>query len=191
MRVAWILLPTLLIACVEESPVVEARGTRALHASTTAPTLAAPEPSARAATEMAAPDRAMAAPDMAMARPDMAMAPATSRGSLTSRSPVAREEAVLDFEGDLAELAPLATGDGSAAVRRAAVQRLADGETPVTQAALRRALEDDDPDVLAEAILAVAALRDPKAAPALRRLRTHPDDEVRGLAEDALDAVAP
>ena len=98
---------------------------------------------------------------------------------------------MVGFEGELAELAPLATSDRSPEVRLAAVQRLADGETPVARAALRRALEDDDPDVLAEAILAVTAHGDRKAVPALRRLRTHPDDEVRALAEEALFALAP
>jgi HEAT repeat protein len=111
--------------------------------------------------------------------------------ALASRSAVTREEAVLDYEGDLAPLAPLATGDASPSVRLAAVQRLAEGETPVARAALRRALEDDDPEVLAEAILAVTMGEDRKAVPALRKLRTHPDDEVRGLADDALTALAP
>jgi HEAT repeat protein len=132
--------------------------------------------------------RMMAAPQMG-ARGMDAPNPGGAEG-LASRSAAAREEAVLDFEGDLARLAPLATEDASPAVRVAAVQRLADGETPVARAALRRALEDDDPDVLAEAILAVTAADDRKAVPALRKLRVHADEEVRGLAEDALASLA-
>ncbi|MEN8161461.1 MAG: HEAT repeat domain-containing protein [Myxococcota bacterium] len=141
-------------------------------------------PAADAAPAMANP----ANPGMGARR--MAAAPRET-GSLESRSASARQEAVVDFEGDLAELAPLATRDRSPEVRLAAVQRLADGETPVARAALRRALEDDDPDVLVEAIVAVTTQGDRKSVPALRRLRTHPDEEVRALAEDALFALAP
>jgi HEAT repeat protein len=169
----------LLTACLEEKPVAATRDVP--------PTAEPPRASA-----MVAPDaersRMMAAPEMGA----RGMEPPNRGGAeaLASRSAAAREEAVLDFEGDPAQLAPLATGDASPAVRVAAVQRLADGETPVARAALRRALEDDDPDVLAEAILAVTAGDDRQAVPALRKLRAHPDDEVRGLAEDALSSLA-
>jgi HEAT repeat protein len=171
LRLTWFLMPLLLTACLEEKPVVAARDERLISESPR--------------------ERTMAAPEMEMGAGRMEGPRAGGAEALTSRSAVAREEAVLDFEGDLTQLAPLATEDANAAVRVAAVQRLADGETPVARSALRRALEDDDPDVLAEAILAVMAGDDRKAVPALRRLRTHPDDEVRGLAEDALTALAP
>jgi len=121
----------------------------------------------------------------------MALAPdAATPSSLARGAALAREEAVLGYEGELAALAPIAGEDASPAVRLAAVQRLADGDTPVARAALRRALGDSDPDVLAEAILAVTVLEDRKAVPALRRLRSHPDPEIRGLADDALFALA-
>lgn len=179
MRLAWILVPLLLAACVEEKPVVAAPGAGTMHA--------------------ASPNMAMAPPEMGeagmqgtpeMGAPRMREAGSSDVEALASRSAAAREDAVIDYEGDLAQLAPLATGDASPSVRLAAVQRLADGETPVARAALRRALEDEDPEVLAEAILAVTTAEDRKAVPALRKLRAHPDDEVRGLADDALIALA-
>lgn len=179
MRLAWFLVPLLLTACMEEKPVVSARGAGTMRA--------------------APPDMAMVPPEMGepgmqgtpeMGAPRMGEAGSSGVEALASRSSVAREEAVLDYEGDLAQLAPLATRDASPSVRLAAVQRLADGETPVARAALRRALEDDDPEVLAEAILAVTTGEDRKAVPALRKLSAHPDDEVRSLADDALIALA-
>lgn len=167
LRLARCLVPALLVACTETEPVARAP---------------APEPASPMGMT-----RAGAPPS---AEPAMAP-PGAASGDLASPSARVREAGVIDYEGDLAALAPLASRDESAAVRLAAVQRLADGETPVARAALRRALEDDDADVLAEAILAVTALQDRKAAPALRRLREHPDEEVRALAEDALFALAP
>jgi len=179
LRLSWLLVPLLLTACLEEKPVVAPRDVPPTAGPPRTKTMAAP--GTEGARMMAAP--AMGARGVEGPNPGGAEA-------LASRSAAAREEAVLDFEGDLARLAPLATEDASPAVRVAAVQRLADGETPVARAALRRALEDDDPDVLAEAILAVTAGDDRQAVPALRKLRAHPDDEVRGLAEDALSSLA-
>jgi HEAT repeat protein len=118
--------------------------------------------------------------------------PASEAGApgLASRDPAERAQAVLDFEGDLAELVPLATRDGDAEVRRAAVQRLAEGERPVERAALRAALDDADASVVVEAILALSTLGEPTARPAFERLRTHPDPEVRALAAEGLDALS-
>jgi HEAT repeat protein len=157
-----------------------------------------------AAVLCACSDDAAEEPRMAMApappeEPGM-MRPATAEeagmraapaAALTSRDATEREGAVLDFEGDLAALAPLATDDPSAEVRRAAVQRLADADGTAERAALLRALDDADPGVVAEAILALSGLDDAAARPAFERLLTHPDPELRALAEDALASLEP
>jgi HEAT repeat protein len=174
--IAWLLLALLLSACADEAPV------------------APPEPRAvirvRPAAFGAPGAELPARPGPRMRSEPAAMAPA-GEAALASPDAAERERAVLDFDGDLAALAPLASGDASAEVRRAAVQRLAEGERPIELAALRRALDDPDPGVLVEAILALSALGDPKAKPALARLRAHSDAEVRALAEDALASLQP
>jgi len=177
LRITRLLLPLLLAACADKETIVHAREPRVIRAASgraeTAPAADAPQ--------------AMAGRRMGVDAPAMS----TQRAAWLSAAPQERETAVLEFEGDLAELAPLATSDRIPEVRLAAVQRLAEGDTPVVRAALRRALEDADADVVAEAILAVAALDDRKAIPALKRLRAHPDAEIRGLADDTLDALRP
>ena len=76
-------------------------------------------------------------------------------------------------------------------MRRAAVQRLAEADGANERAALYRALDDTDPGVVAEAILALSVLDDAATRPAFERLLDHPDAELRALAEDALAALAP
>jgi hypothetical protein len=184
--VPLVLALLLLAACADETPgrtqppAREAASARMQEAREAAP------------ARMQEPREAALAP-MQEARAGPASSGAAMRpprtAALASRDPAAREQAVLDFEGDLAELAPLATGDGDASVRRAAVQRLAEGERPVERAALRAALDDADPGVVTEAILALSVLGEPTARPAFERLRTHPDPEVRALAEDGLEAL--
>jgi HEAT repeat protein len=164
--VAWLLLALFLMACADEETIVRAVAMRGPD----------DDPPALQTSRMRSAEPSMAGPsDAALASPD----------------PAERERAVLEFEGDLAALAPLASDDASADVRLAAVQRLAEGETPVVRAALRRALDDPDPGVVVEAILALSTLGDGAAIPSLERLRAHPDPEVRALAEDALGALAP
>lgn len=163
--IAWLLLALLVTACADEETVVRAT---ALPPDDDRP--------------------AMQASPMRSAESSMAGAGAAA---LASPDAAERERAVLEFEGDLAELATLATQDASADVRRAAVQRLAEGERPIERAALRRTLDDADPGVVVEAILALSALGDPHTVPALERLRAHPDSEVRALAEDTLASLRP
>jgi len=122
------------------------------------------------------------------APPESPMASA-SASNLASPDADERERAVLDFEGDVAQLGALATGDASPAVRRAAVQRLADGDGPAERSALRRALADTDASVVSEAIFALETQGDAAAIPALEGLSTHPDAELRALAADALDTL--
>jgi len=119
---------------------------------------------------------------------DLAM-DAAAPVSLASADAAERKRAVLEFEGDLAALGPLARDDASPAVRLAAVQRLAEGDLPGERAALRRALDDPDPVIVSEAILALEMQGDAQAIPALERLRVHPDAEVRALARDALASL--
>jgi HEAT repeat protein len=164
--VAWLLLALLVTACADEDTVVRAA--------------ALPSPDEDSPAMQASPMRS--------AESSMAGA---GEAALASPDAAERERAVLEFEGDLAELAALATQDASADVRRAAVQRLAEGERPIERAALRRALEDADPSVLVEAILALSALGDMQSIPALERLRAHPDSELRALAEDTLASLRP
>ncbi len=122
------------------------------------------------------------------APPESPMASARAP-DLASSDADERERAVLEFEGDLARLGALATGDASAAVRRAAVQRLADGDGPAARSALRGALADSDAGVVSEAILALESLDDAAAIPALERLSEHTDADLRALAADALDTL--
>jgi len=109
--------------------------------------------------------------------------------SLASDDPDERERAVLEFEGDLTALGPLARGDASPAVRLAAVQRLAEGDGPGERSALRRALDDPDATIVAEAIRALELAGDAASIPALERLRGHPDAEIRALAGEALTTL--
>jgi HEAT repeat protein len=162
--VAWLLLALLVTACADEEAVVRAA---APHTSEADPPAA----------------------QMGRMRDEPAT-PGAGAAALASADPAERERAVLEFEGDLAALAPLASGDASADVRRAAVQRLAEGERPLERAALRRSLDDPDSGVVVEAILALSTLGDGAAIPSLERLRAHPDPEVRALAEDALGSLA-
>jgi hypothetical protein len=176
--VAWLLLALLVTACADEQPpALRAEGRVVIRVRPAAPEA---EPGSTS----------LEAPRMRVTRPGDPPSRAR-RAPLASADPGERERAVLEFEGDLAALAPLASDDASADVRRAAVQRLADGERPIERAALRRALGDTDPDVVVEAILALSALDEKSAIPTLERLRAHPDSEVRALAAEALDSLRP
>jgi HEAT repeat protein len=163
--VAWLLLALLVTACADEERDARAAALRG----------AAENPPALQTSRMRSAEPSMAGP---------------SDAALASADPAERERAVLEFEGDLAALAPIASDDASAEVRLAAVQRLAEGETPVVRAALRRALDDPDSGVVVEAILTLSTLGDRAAIPSLERLRAHPDPELRALAEDALGTLA-
>jgi len=174
LRNAWLGIAALCAACSDEAPLARAEEPAVVRV--------------RAAAAAVAPQDTLDGEAMEMPRM-RAPADAGNAAALASADPDERERAVLDFEGDLAELVPLATEDPSADVRRAVVQRLADGERPVERAALRRALEDADPEVLVEAALALSALDEKTAIPALERLRAHPDPEVRAVADEALDAL--
>jgi hypothetical protein len=180
--VAWLLLALLVTACADEKPVLHAEERSVIRVR---PAGSRPIP--------AAGPEAMGTMEMPRMRPALPSDPRSgeNQGALASADAGKRERAVLDFEGDLAALAPLATDDASADVRRAAVQRLAEGERPIERATLRRALEDADPGVVVEAILALSALDEKTAIPALERLRAHPDSEVRALADEALDSLRP
>jgi hypothetical protein len=181
-RIAWLLFAALCVACTDEEPIVRADERGVIRVRPARP------PAAPRASEE--PMDALDAPRMRPAMPGDLLAGA-SEAELASADAEERERAVLEFEGDLAELAPLASDDPSAAVRLAAVQRLADGERPIERAALRRTLEDADPGVVVEAILALSAQGERSALPALERLRAHPDAEVRAVADEALDSLRP
>ena len=182
LRIAWLLLALLVSACGDEKPLGPADDRAVIRvrpAGMQTPTMR---------------DEALPAMEEPRMRPELRGEPSlagANDAALASPDPAERERAVLDFEGDLADLAPLATDDTSAEVRRAAVQRLAEGERPIERAALRRALDDADPGVVVEAILALSTLGEATARPALERLRAHPDGEVRALAEDALESLEP
>lgn len=109
---------------------------------------------------------------------------------LSDPSPEVREDAVDDIEASGAALDPLAkiiTTDPSSDVRVAAIYSLKESEDPGAVDVLILALDDEDPEVLAEVIDALWFLEDRRALPHLRRMLDHPNEEVRDSAEFALE----
>jgi hypothetical protein len=86
-------------------------------------------------------------------------------------------------------LATLVTSDPSPEVRIAAVYTLEDSKDPRAMDALIMALQDQNPEVLAEVIDALAHQNNRRAIPYLMPLLEHPDEDVRDAAESALDEL--
>lgn len=111
---------------------------------------------------------------------------------LESPDPFVREEAVydLDPEGEaLDALAAVAADDPEADVRRAAIVQLGSAEDPAVVPALTRALEDPDPGVVEEALLALQELGGARTLARLEPLLRHGDPEVRELARETIEAI--
>jgi hypothetical protein len=108
---------------------------------------------------------------------------------LESEDAALREAGVYALEPNgvgLEALLLLTQSDPNAAVRRAAVNRIADAEGPAVTDALVRALRDADSGVVEEAVVALSFRMDPRAIPALEEIRSHADPDVRLAVEDAL-----
>jgi HEAT repeat protein len=104
----------------------------------------------------------------------------------------AREQAIYEIApqgAGLQQLAALAAGDPDAGVRRAAVMQLGAGEGSVVAPALTEALRDSDAGVVEEALVALAAVGDARAAAHVRPLLAHPDPEIQSLAEEAIETL--
>ncbi len=118
---------------------------------------------------------------------------ASLRAELESSDPDDRASAVADIEPEgegLELLVDLLAGDPDPGVRTAAAEQLADGEGYAAVRALVDALADPDREVVLEAIESLELAGDASVVPDLEPLLEHPDAEIRGAAEEALDFLA-
>jgi HEAT repeat protein len=74
-------------------------------------------------------------------------------------------------------------------VRAAAAEQLALADSASVVDSLRRALGDDDPDVVVASVEALEFAGDASVVPALRALLDHPNARVREVAERAIDLL--
>jgi hypothetical protein len=108
---------------------------------------------------------------------------------LGDSDPEVRADAVfwIDFEGDTLErLIAMLESDPDAEVRASIVDRLGEEESAAATAAVAAALRDRDPEVVLRAIEVLEFDAGAWLIPELERLLTHPDEEVREAAEDAI-----
>lgn len=111
---------------------------------------------------------------------------------LLDPSPEVRADAAENIEPvgiALDHLASIVTTDPSPEVRIAAAETLEDSKDPRAFEALILALQDENPEVLAEVIDALGYLENRLAIPYLQPFLDHPDEDVRDAAEYTLDQL--
>jgi hypothetical protein len=108
---------------------------------------------------------------------------------LDNADPDARIDAVFWIGSDqesIERMISMLQSDPDAEVRASIVDRLGDEESPAAIAAVTAALQDRDPEVVLRAIEVLEFEAGDWLIPELERLLTHPDPEVREIAEDTI-----
>jgi len=112
---------------------------------------------------------------------------AEALNALRSSDAEERADAVLDIEPEGVGLRTLVDTlrDPDPEVRMAVISQLEDSDSPEAVGGLVSALQDADPEVVLEAIDALEFVGDENVVADLRRLESHPNQEVREAAAEA------